>query len=218
MSRVGRAFDLARAMFAERLDRGPLADVSAVMRFAQTRASYVAQTALFGYLKKRMGTSFREHFEDPDFSRVIADSAVRVFASCLADLTVFAVATVARDGALGPAGAAALACHCHDRALEAALPEADRRRLLADAQARFAARAAGVNWPAAARSESPFAGSAADLVRFAPVSDEFRALDREIVTNSIRFRWRDVREQFRRRADAAAIARDWARLAQSGQG
>jgi hypothetical protein len=37
------------------------------------------------------------------------------------------------------------------------------------------------------------------LLRYAPIVDEFKELDREIVRNSIRFRWRDVRAQLRRR-------------------
>lgn len=41
------------------------------------------------------------------------------------------------------------------------------------------------------------------------VINEFKELDREIVTNSIRFRWRDVRETCRRRVDGDEIARDW---------
>jgi len=67
----------------------------------------------------------------------------------------------------------------------------------------------------AAAGEAAFAGSVADLIRFAPVVDEFKMLDGKFVANSIRFRWRDVREQFRRRADAAAIVADW-RLRSAG--
>ena len=50
-------------------------------------------------------------------------------------------------------------------------------------------------------------------MRFAPVIDEYKALDREIVTNSIRFRWRDARDQLRRRLDAPALA---ARMGEAG--
>ena len=54
-----------------------------------------------------------------------------------------------------------------------------------------------------------FSGSAADVVRFAPVSEEFKALDRTIVENSTRFRWIGVRDQLARRLDAAAVCADW---------
>jgi len=61
------AGDLRRA-FAERFDRGPIENVESMTRFARTRAAYVAQTSMFGYLKTRMGTSFQRHFEDDEFS------------------------------------------------------------------------------------------------------------------------------------------------------
>ena len=57
--------------------------------------------------------------------------------------------------------------------------------------------------------EAAFDGSVRDLIRFAPVVDEFKALDEEIVTNSIRFRWLDVKQQLKKRLNAAGVASDW---------
>ena len=204
------AGDLRRAL-AERFDRERIESVESLTRFARTRAAYVAQTSMFGYLKTRMGTSFQRHFEDDEFSGVIRDSAMRLFASCLADLTVFAVATTADRGRLDDAQAAALARLCYRDALTHEAGAANPALDIADALSRFGTRANLTIWPAALAGEAAFAGSAADLIRFAPVADEFKALDRKIVTNSIRFRWRDIREQFRKRADGAAIRDDWVR-------
>ena len=64
-------------------------------------------------------------------------------------------------------------------------------------------------WPNAAIGEAAFDGSVKDLIRFAPVVDEFKALDEEIVTNSIRFRWLDVKQQLKKRLNAAGVASDW---------
>lgn len=202
------------AVFAERLDRGPIADVASMTRFTRTRAAYVAQTSLYGYLKTRMGTSFRRHFEDDEFSVVIRTSAVKLFVSCLGDLTVFAVATAGEEGRLSPDESAALARHGFAAGLDEAITERDADAVPADARAAFEARTAATHWPNAARGETAFAGSAADLLRYAPVVDEFKKLDEEIVTNSIRFRWRDVREQYRKRADGPAICADWRATAQ----
>ena len=73
------------------------------------------------------------------------------------------------------------------------------------------ARRRGRSGRAPRSGEAAFAGSIDDLIRNAPVVDEFKALDAPIVRNSIRFRWRDVREELRRRLDAAAVAADWRR-------
>jgi len=199
------------AVFAERFDRSPIADVDRLTRFLRTRSAYVAQTSLYGYLKTRMGMSFERYFQDESYAASIREAAVRLFASCLADLTVFTVATAASERRLSGAEAAALAIHCYREALAEGIGASESEGASAAATDRFAARVAKTSWTDAARGEAAFAGSAGDLIRFAPVVDEFKALDREIVTNSIRFRWRDIREQCRRRLDAAAVADGWRR-------
>jgi len=197
----------------ERFDQSPLDDVASVTRFVRTRSAYVAQTSLYGYLKTRMGTSFRQHFEDEEFSRVIRASAVKLFVACLSDLTVFTVATVARDGHLGPEDCAELAQYCFRDAMAEGVGERDWVSLPNDAWQRFEERAAATIWPSAAVGEAAFRGSADAIIRFAPVIDEFKALDERIVRNSIRFRWRDVRERLRKRIDGPRVIEDWRRIA-----
>lgn len=205
LSRLPRPLD----RLALRFDTRPLARVEDVAVFVRTRASYVGQTALYGYLKARMGTRFRDYFEDDAFSAGIRQAALALFLSCAADLAVFAIATADRQGRLTPAERAALARHCFLLAAAQGLAESGAGALPADARLRFDARLAQLDWRWAGQGRNAFAGSEGDLIRLAPVIDEYKALDREIVTNSIRFRWRDVREQFRKRIDGAALCRDW---------
>ena len=193
--------------FRPRFERHRLDTPERLAAFLRTRSSYVAQTSLYGYLKTRMGTSYRLYFEDDAFSASIRMAAEKLFLSCLADLTVFAAALCAQDGKLTPEGAAALAARCFRQAAAEGLAEAGAAPPPAEALARFEQRVRAADWAAAAADgRHAFAGSEADLVRFAPVIDEYKQLDREIVTNSIRFRWRDARDQLRRRLDAPALA------------
>ena len=191
--------------FRPRFERRRLDTPDALAEFLRTRSSYVAQTALYGYLKARMGTSYRNYFEDDTFSASIRIAAVKLFLSCLADLTVFAAALSERDGALPPGGAAALASRCFRQAAERGLADTGAGPVPAETLEAFHLRVRATDWAAAAEGRRAFAGSEADLIRFAPVIDEYKALDREIVTNSIRFRWRDARDQLRRRLDAPAL-------------
>ena len=191
--------------FRPRFERHKLDTPERLADFLRTRSSYVAQTSLYGYLKTRMGTSFRVYFEDDTFSASIRMAAVKLFLSCLADLTVFAASLCERDGALPPGGAAALAQRCFRQAAERSLADAGAGSVPAETLERFDLRVRATDWAAAADGRNAFSGSEADLVRFAPVIDEYKELDREIVTNSIRFRWRDARDQLRRRLDAPAL-------------
>ena len=196
--------------FVPRFDRGRIETTDALVAFAQTRASYVAQTALYGYLKTRMGTSFRFYFEDDGFSALIREATVKLFLSCLADLAVFSVATAAAARSADDAELAALARHCFREAAARGLADQNPSAAPADVLEAFDRRAGTTLWRSvAAEGRAAFEGSVEDLIRFAPVADRYKRLDHEIVTNSLRFRWRDVRVQARRRIDGEAVIGDW---------
>ena len=199
-----------------RFDKTPITSIDGLSTFLQTRSAYVAQTSLYGYLKTRMGTQFRSYFEDEVFSTAIRDAAVRLFASCLSDLTVFTVGTVAVKAGLTAVEAETLAKHCYATALNEGLKDLPIEDVPEIDGSRFADRCSRVTWTAAPSVDEVFSVSAEDLVRFAPVIDQFKELDREIVTNSIRFRWVDIRKQVADRMDADALARSW-RTAQPGE-
>ena len=74
---------------------------------------------------------------------------------------------------------------------------------------RFEARIKLTHWPNAAIGENAFTSSPEVLLDSAPIADELKEHDIEIVTNSVRFRWRDVREQLRKRIDRDAICAEW---------
>ena len=185
-----------------RFDRSRLETIGSLIEFIHTRSSYIAQTSLHGYLKTRMGTSYRQWFEDDSFSQSIRIASVRVFLSCLSDLTVFSVATAGRQTAVDDASLKALADHAFRKAALAGLAGQPERDDLDATFEAFDRRTATENWRTAAEGRSAFSGSEVDLVRYAPVIDEYRELDR------------DNRDQFdplsmarRPRADAPAHGR-----------
>ena len=198
---------LAR-VFSERFDKTPIDSLDMLARFVRTRAAYVAQESLYGYLKTRMGTKFPQYFQDAEFSRSIRSASLKLYVSCLSDLTVFAAATVSRSEEMDSDESAALARDCFGEALREGFAVADNEPVPENALAEFDARLERTLWANAAQGENAFMGSAKDIIAYAPVIDEFKRLDGTIESNSIRFRWRDVREQFRRRMDGAGILRD----------
>lgn len=194
-----------------RFDKRPIQSPGALVEFLGSRAAYVAQTSLYGYLKTRIGTRYPEVFQDQAFAASIDIAKWQIFAACLADLTIFAVANVARGDKLESRDAEALARSCFEGALREAGSDPDSGVDIAETVSAFASRAEATDWTAAALGEAAFRQSPAALVEWAPVVKEFKEMDREIVTNSIRFRWRDVRDQMRRRVDGEALSRQWKR-------
>lgn len=196
-------------IFKIRLNKRPITSMEELTDFIQTRAAYIAQTSLYGYLKTRMGVRYPTVFEDAVFVESINLAKWHVFAACVADLSIFAAATAASQSSLAGGREAELARYCFDTALAAGLDEVRLGEIREQARTAFDKRIGQVAWAAAATGETAFTASPEALVRWAPIADELKQYDHEIVVNSIRFRWRDVRDQLRKRADRAAILADF---------
>ena len=209
--------DKARSLLPEfvarltvRRDSGPIDSVAELTRFVSTRAAFTAQKTLYGYLKTRMGTRYPSMFEDEVFVASIDIAKMQVFAACLADLAIFAVWQTRRDAPRPPEAAVckALALCCFQRGLA---DNAEQATGVQDfsaeaAQAGFERRLALWDWARGPQGPDIFTESPPALVRWAPIAPELKKFDREIVENSIRFKWREVRADLVRRLDAAAVA------------
>ena len=182
-----------------------IASDDAMVDFIATRAAHVCQTALYGYLQKRMGTRSREIFQDPMFAEPLGVSREAMLVHCLSDLTIFAVAEAVAESGLDSAGLTDLAERWFRdayRSVQAGVTDGD----LSEAVRDLRDRASRTDWARAAEREGAFTASPQGLVDCAPVIDDLKDLDAEIVRNSVRFRWTDVRRQFRERVDRAAFA------------
>ncbi|HSG94665.1 MAG TPA: hypothetical protein VLA28_04045, partial [Afifellaceae bacterium] len=195
--------------FAIRFDNSPIQTVESLVEFVQTRSAYVAQTSLYGYLKTRMGTRFPQIFEDEAFLPSINNAKWRTYAACLSDLSIFAAATAAKESGFSDREIMDVARYCFQASMRQTFDDTEAGGMGDDIAARFDERIGSVAWHEAAAGEKAFTFSPLELIDSAPIAEEFKQLDREIVTNSIRFRWRDVREQLRKRIEREAICADW---------
>ncbi|MEQ9608169.1 MAG: hypothetical protein RLN99_10935 [Kiloniellaceae bacterium] len=225
-------FDRAKALVPEfmarltvRRDSGPIDSVDSLCGFVSTRAAFVAQKTLYGYLKTRMGTRYPHVFEDDAMIASIDIAKLQVYAACLSDLAIFAVSRVLQDAPAGPAARGtplpdaetcrALALHCFERGLadNAAQAEAVAAFSPEEALAAFRRRLAFWDWDGGPQGRAIFTESPAALVRWAPIAQALKKHDAEIVENSIKFTWRDVRQALDKRVDGAAVLAEAAGLA-----
>lgn len=199
----------AAARLRLRQERSPIETVEMLGEFVSTRSAFVAQKKLYGYLKARMGTRYPTMFEDDVFVESINVAKLHVFAACLSDLSVHCVARVTVASGLEREDGVEMARRCFetgvaDNAIH--LPEpgvADKWRTSHEQ------RMAGVHWDNLAAGGDSFTGSPKALFQWAPIAEELKRYDREIVENSIRFAFGEVTREFRERATLSAIAADW---------
>lgn len=210
-ARSGSFLRALGATLGVRRETAPIDSVAALCHFAGTRAAFVSQKKLYGYLKTRMGTRFPSMFEDDVFVASINAAKMHVFAACLSDITVHVVALTAGKGELTPEAGRDLARRCYLAGIEEnheQIVDPAERDAWLDA---FERRLDTVHWENVAAGGDAFTESPAALYRWAPIADGLKQYDREIVENSIRFAWAEIIRDFRNRAETRDIVADWQR-------
>tara|TARA_E500000318_G_scaffold26319_1_gene26089 strand:- start:11375 stop:12037 length:663 start_codon:yes stop_codon:yes gene_type:complete len=201
--------------FSTRWKESPLDTVESAASFVSTRAAFVAQTTLYGYVRTRAGTRYTALFDEDLFVQSLNIAKWQVFLACTADLAGFVAASV---------------CEESDQETEARLALALFRGALADYPE---PEGAGPDWEEEVEraetrlmftqsevsdSDRAFSASADALVHWAPISDELKVLDERIVRNSIRFKWKDVRERVGALLRAEAVLQDFRPAAATAAG
>lgn len=201
----GRFADALRRIMRGRRPPEPVADPMALRRFLFTRSNFVAQMTLFGYLRTRAGVRFPELFENDAFAASVNIAKWQLWLDCLSDLAVYAGGLIRRRSKAPEAAVGELMQRLVEEILAEAGTPAEAGPEFADHANRVRARLALCSWQAQEDGEGPFTESPAGLVHWAPIVDELKALDAEIVRNSVRFRWQEIRQQLRQTLDAAAL-------------
>lgn len=180
--------------------------------FIATRAAFVAQTTLYGYLRTRAGTRYVTLFQDDDFVVSMNIAKWRIYAACLSDLTIHATARLAtaQPGA-ATALLQALAEDCMETLLDKAGNDGMEKQLRETTRQEFEKRLHFTNWAAAATGDAAFARSPQALLEWAPVADQLKDFDANIVLNSMRFKWQNIRAQLLENLQAEPVWEDWRR-------
>lgn len=213
MTRTETLIDGLRSMagalwtqFVRRRQRSePIVDRAGLRRFLHTRSNYVGQFCLYGYLRTRTGVRFPELFNDDAFVRSINIAKWHFWLTCLSDLSVYAGGLVLQRTHCPAAEVSRLMTESVEAILaEVGKPE-EAGEQFAEHAARVRARIALCDWKSVGDDDSAFTESPAGLVRWAPVTDELKVLDEEIVKNSVRFRWQEIRRELRAELDATRL-------------
>ena len=205
---IAYLFMALKALYFWRAE-SPIVSVDELVRYVDTRSKFVAQTTLFGYIKTRAGTRYVSLYEDETFTRSANIAKWEIWLSSLCDLATYSVASIGRRVGARPDELEALAFHIVDTVLAAEQVPPERPQGFGDVREAYAKRAHETYWHQIEPGEGPLAGSLDALIEWAPIADELKILDEAIVRNSMRFKWKKVRDQFEKLIDADAVLADW---------
>ena len=116
--------------------------------------------------------------------------------------------TERRDGR-APDQLREIAVHIVETVLSREPVPVERPQGFDDIRRAFAPRAGATEWSVSAEGENAFDGSLAALVEWAPVADELKILDVDIVRFSMRFRWKTVRDEIKACLEGDAVLTNW---------
>lgn len=187
--------------------RGMIDGHPALVDFLDTRSSLVAQTTLYGYLRTRAGLRYPTLFENDAWVGAINHAKWQMWLACLSDLSVFAGGTIARRtrAYADPSLAGGIVCKAAFEALEGKNVPADAGPLFTDTARALRRRLLACRWAMVEDGEGAFVESPQALVLHAPIIEELMQLDEDIVRNSVRFRWEEIRCELREKMDAKTL-------------
>ena len=166
---------------------------SDLQKFIQQRSAHVTQTTLYGYLKTRIGVKYTAMVEDEVFSKSINIAKWNIYVTAIADLTFYTFSYLISEKNLKEND-------CKEIYLD--IIEKEKANGLSDeiylkAEKEFLNRYEKIDFQKYYLN-NPFKESCMELYNWAPIADELKILDKEIVLNSMRLKWNLKIDEFKK--------------------
>ena len=180
----------------------PLTKKSELVEFIHRNASFVSQVTLLTYIKARAGTQYPKLFENPEYLSSIEIARSHLYASCVADLTFYVI----NEHCLNDIQSKTIQFILSDFINEVFsfakddgnIPEEiDEMKKQCEEQLKVL--------KSSEIDHKLFKMSSDTFFRWAPMAEEFKVEDEEIMRNSIHFRWIEVRRELRERIKPSLI-------------
>ncbi len=180
------------ALFKAFLPKKDLNNLNDLEDFIQTKAAWVTQVTLYGYLKTRMGTRYVLHFENDEFMKSVNLAKWNIYSVSLQDLSFYTFSYLKANSNYQEV----------DKAKEIFLKILDDEtsnkmplNVIEEAKKNFEDKFQNMDWNNYCNN-LPFNSSALSLYKWAPIADELKELDRKIVLNSVILKWDVVKKEF----------------------
>ena len=164
-----------------------------LQKFIQQRSAHVTQTTLYGYLKTRIGVKYTAMVEDEVFSKSINIAKWNIYMIAIADCTFYTFSYLISEKNLKEND-------CKEIYLD--IIEKEKANGLSDevylkARQEFLNRYEKIDFHKY-YLDNPFKESCMALYNWAPIADELKILDKEIVLNSMRLKWNLKIDEFKK--------------------
>ena len=179
------------ALFKAFIPKKKLSNLDDFEEFIQTKSAWVAQVTLYSYLKTRMGTRYVLHFDNDEFMKSVNLAKWNIYAVALQDLTFYVFSFLKiKFNYQNLEKAKETFLNILDDEVSNKMP----LDIIEEAKKTFDERLSKINWDNQI-NDYPFNPSALALYKWAPIADELKNLDRQIVLNSVILKWDIIKKE-----------------------
>ncbi len=164
-----------------------------LQKFIQQRSAHVTQTTLYGYLKTRIGVKFTAMVDDDVFSKSINIAKWNIYMTAIADCALYVFSYLIAEKNLKENDCKEIYLNIIENEKANGLTDEIYQR----AKQEFLNRYDKINFNKY-YLENPFKESCLALYNWAPIADELKILDKEIVLNSMRLKWNLKIDEFKK--------------------
>ena len=178
------------------MPKKPLTKRAELVEFIHRNSSFVSQVTLLTYIKARAGTQYPKLFENKDYLESIEIARSQLYTSCVADLAFYVInehclKDIKRTTIQFIMSNLVDEVFSFAKCDENILKEFDEMKKQCEEQLN--------TLKGNAINHKLFKMSSDTFFRWAPMAEEFKKEDEEIMRNSIHFRWIEVRRELRER-------------------
>ena len=165
---------------------------SDLQKFIQQRSAHVTQTTLYGYLKTRIGVKYTAMVDDEVFSKSINIAKWNIYVTAIADCAFYTFSYLISEKNLRENDCKKIYLDIIEKEKENGLSDEVHLK----AKQEFLNRYEKIDFHKY-YLDNPFKESCMALYNWAPIADELKILDKEIVLNSIKLKWNIVENDFK---------------------
>ena len=180
------------AMFKAFIPKKKIKNLDHLEEFIQTKSAWVTQVTLYNYLKTRMGTRYVLHFENDVFMGSVNLAKWNIYSVSLQDLTFYTFSYLNVNFNFQEISKAK---EIFNKILDDEISNKMPLEIIETARKSFDERLEKINWDDYYQ-DLPFNPSALSLYKWAPIAEELKKLDRQIVLNSMILKWDIIKKEF----------------------
>ncbi|OUX53154.1 MAG: hypothetical protein CBE47_04025 [Pelagibacteraceae bacterium TMED287] len=166
-------------------------NIQQIETFIEEKSAHVVQTTLYGYIKTRMGLKYTIMFEDEKFLKSMDIAKWNIYVVAVADCTFYSFSYLINKKGLKRNDSRDVFLSVLAKQKSNGLSS----KIYNDGKMNFDERFRNINWQNYFQDD-PFKSSGNALYKWSPIADNLKELDKEIVLNSIKYKWNNVKAEF----------------------